>query len=73
MHSKTTFEPSRVVKWLNGDMCYNDLCSVPTWKKKSQKFFVILVQLHISNGEKSFSFFSNIGKIAKVEEKKNDS
>ena len=42
-------------------------------EKKSQKFFVILVQLHISNGEKSFSFFSNIGKIAKVEEKKNDS
>ena len=71
MHSKTTFEPSRVVKWLNGEMCYNDLCSVPSGKK-SQKFFVILVQLHISNSEKS-SFFSNIGKIAKVEEKKNDS
>ena len=33
MHSKTTFEPSRVVKWLNGEMCYNDLCSVPTRKK----------------------------------------
>ena len=59
MHSKTTFEPSRVVKWLNGEMCYNDLCSVPSRKKKPKVLRHTCTTTHIKWWKKLLFLFKH--------------